>query len=209
MQWFWCYKAIHSRRRIPCTRTPALRLTTSAACRIPGEHSLQIQKPTSRVAWRKHPENNGYVVFKWNIPVWAGTVNRVAVRGEEGGGVTPPGTTSFYSWLLDRYLKTTWTVFPPPRIFASWRMGSQHRHVQSSYELDRVTTERPKTAVEINSLLRTVTHAYSWISTYFYTHYFLYFFVLRCQIKAVWSHAALYLFYSVSHPHGSSLKRLS
>ncbi len=23
-------------------------------------------------------------------------------------------------WLLDRYLKTTCTVFPPPRIFASW-----------------------------------------------------------------------------------------
>jgi hypothetical protein len=37
-----------------------------------------------------------------------------------GGGVTPPAPTPFYSRILDKYLKTTATVFPPPRIFASW-----------------------------------------------------------------------------------------
>ncbi len=158
------------------------------------------------MAWRKHPENNGYVVFKWNIHVWAGTVNRVAGRG---GGVTPPGTTSFYSWLLDSYLKTTWTVFPPPRIFASWRMGSEHRRIQSSYDLDF----SPKDQKPLSKLFRYYSDkdrnawAYSWISTS--THYFLYFFVLHCQLKSVWSRAALYLFHSVSHPHGSLLKRLS
>jgi hypothetical protein len=42
--------------------------------------------------------------------------------GEEGGGGTLPPSTPFYSRrLLERYLKTTWTVFPPPQIFTSWR----------------------------------------------------------------------------------------
>ncbi len=36
------------------------------------------------------------------------------------GIVTPPTPTPFYSRLLDRYLKTTWMVFSPSRIFASW-----------------------------------------------------------------------------------------
>ncbi len=31
----------------------------------------------------------------------------------------------FYSSLLGRYCKTTWTVFPPPRIFVSWSAGTQ------------------------------------------------------------------------------------
>ena len=32
-------------------------------------------------------------------------------------------------WLLDRYLKTMWTVFPPPRIFASCLPSSYHCHI--------------------------------------------------------------------------------
>ncbi len=39
---------------------------------------------------------------------------------------TSPTPTPFYSKLLDRYLKTTWTVFPPPRIFASWKHLSEY-----------------------------------------------------------------------------------
>ncbi len=32
--------------------------------------------------------------------------------GQRGEGVTPPTSTPLYRRLLDRYLKTTWTVFP-------------------------------------------------------------------------------------------------
>jgi hypothetical protein len=38
---------------------------------------------------------------------------------QRSGGVTPPAPTHFYSRLLDRYLKTTWSVFPPFRTFSS------------------------------------------------------------------------------------------
>jgi hypothetical protein len=39
--------------------------------------------------------------------------------------VTPPTHTVFYSRLLDRYLKTTCTVFPYSRIFPSRLAPSQ------------------------------------------------------------------------------------
>ncbi len=55
------------------------------------------------------PERAGepFDVYKrvnWNIHR---SGNRAVVKGEANR-------------LLDRYLKTTWTVFPSPRIFASW-----------------------------------------------------------------------------------------
>ncbi len=53
-------------------------------------------------------EENGYVVFKWNIQG----------RGD-GGRCYSTRPTPFYTRFQDRYLKTTWTVFPPPTIVAS------------------------------------------------------------------------------------------
>ncbi len=60
-------------------------------------------------------ENKSYVVFKWNI-------HESAWKYDWGGGgmllrQPPP---PFHSRLLDRYVKTTWTVYPSPWIFASW-----------------------------------------------------------------------------------------
>ncbi len=54
-------------------------------------------------------ENNGYVVFKGNIPG-----NRMV---ERGGGVTPH--TPLPLSTADKYIKTIRMVFPPSRIFAS------------------------------------------------------------------------------------------
>jgi hypothetical protein len=39
----------------------------------------------------------------------------------EWGGRCFSRPTPYCRWLLDRYLKTTCTVFPPPRIFSSWQ----------------------------------------------------------------------------------------
>ncbi len=47
----------------------------------------------------------------------------------EGGGVTSPAPSPFCSRLLDRYVKTTWTFFPPPRIRASWQCCIQYMSV--------------------------------------------------------------------------------
>jgi hypothetical protein len=58
-------------------------------------------------------ENNGYVVFKLNIHGSSGNMG-----GGEGGGLRRY-SAHFHPSLLDRYLKTTWTVFPPPPIFAA------------------------------------------------------------------------------------------
>jgi hypothetical protein len=55
------------------------------------------------------------------------------------GGVIPPTPTPFCSRLLDRYLTTTLTVFPLPRIFASWVSSSG------------VLTFRVLTFLELNS----------------------------------------------------------
>ncbi len=58
-------------------------------------------------------ENNGNVVCELNMR----------------GGVTPTAPTIFYSGLLDRYFKTTWTVFSPPRIFSSWPLTFENTFI--------------------------------------------------------------------------------
>ncbi len=71
--------------------------------------------PRRRHEGNTEEENSVYVVFKWNI--YGSAWKSIVVRGK---GVTFVPTT-FCSRLLDRYLKTTWTVLPPTRIFASWQ----------------------------------------------------------------------------------------
>ncbi len=59
-------------------------------------------------------KNNGYVVFKWNIH---GSAGKYRVGWGLASLFRPPTHATFCGrLLLDCYLKTTWTVFPPPRI---------------------------------------------------------------------------------------------
>ncbi len=58
-------------------------------------------------------ENNGYVVIGWNTLATRICSEINWWRGE---------SFTFRSRLLHRYLKTTWTGFPPPRIFASCKI---------------------------------------------------------------------------------------
>ncbi len=44
---------------------------------------------------------------------------------------TPTAPTPLCSMILVRYLKTTWMLFPPSRIFASWR---NHKAVDFNFE---------------------------------------------------------------------------
>ncbi len=53
--------------------------------------------------------NNCYVVFTW---ISIDQLGYRVVVGGGGVGITPPALTPFYNRLLDRNLKTTWTVFP-------------------------------------------------------------------------------------------------
>jgi hypothetical protein len=69
--------------------------------------AIMEEKPSRRISVN-------YVVFKWMY-------TDQQQGGSEGGSVTSSTPTHLCSRLLDRYLRTMWTVFPPYRIFPSWR----------------------------------------------------------------------------------------
>jgi len=76
-----------------------------------------------RELWRKHRGGEERLCRLLNeMSDGSELGNRVGLRGGKRPAANPP---SLYSRLLDRYFKTTWTVFPPPWIFASWGEHAQ------------------------------------------------------------------------------------
>ncbi len=75
--------------------------------RVSGRTPDHSNALTPRYVKETEEESKGYVVFTWIIFVSA---------GKSVGGLYSVRPTRFYSLASDSYLKTTWTVFPSPRI---------------------------------------------------------------------------------------------
>jgi hypothetical protein len=86
----------------------------SADIRAQSHRLLHLEVDTREgKAEESEEKNNGYVAFKLNIQ----ESNIQGSAGKRGvGGCCP---TPFYCRLLDRYFKTTWTIFPVTSVFAS------------------------------------------------------------------------------------------
>ncbi len=78
---------------------------------------LGFTKWTS-MKWRKHNTRRITVTSSFNKISTDQLGNRVMAKGRRYS--TPPPAL-FYSWLLYRYLKTTWTVFPHRVPLSPWR----------------------------------------------------------------------------------------
>jgi hypothetical protein len=81
------------------------------------------------VAWRTDTSNRVVVLARQAGNRFLDSLNGLQIRSLAtlAGGIDPwnrflgsLNEYKFWPWLLDTYLKTTWTVFPPPWIFASW-----------------------------------------------------------------------------------------